>query len=369
MKGSIRKRGKDSWEIHIDLPRENGVRRQITKTVKGEKKAKEELIRLNYEILTGSSIEPSKLTVANYLDAWLKDHVSKNVSDGTYHRYERIVRCHIKPLLGHHKLEKLKPLHIQSAYSKWTETLNTSTIGLHHAVLKLALKQAVKWQLIQRNPCDAVDTYKVDRKEQAILSEAEIAKLLRESINGRWYLPCLLALSTGMRRGEIFGLQWGDVDLEEGIVHIRRSLVPKKGGAILKAPKSGKGRDIPLSDMAISELRRLRLEREAYNASDFVVVRADGSPESPEAFSWGFCKWMRKIELDARFHDLRHTFATMLAKRGAQLNTVSKLLGHSSYSITADIYSHVLPSMQRDTVNLIDNAIKLPEITPKNENG
>jgi len=214
MKGHIRRRGRASWSIVLDLGRDaNGKRQQKWHTVRGTKRqAESELTTLLNALNTGSYVAPAKLTVSEDLDRWLKDYAKTNLAAKTYDRYEQIVRLHLQPELGHHLLSKLQPLYIQASYSKAIESglkdtkpggLSAQTVLHHHRVLREALKQAVKWQLLARNPADAVEPPRPSRKEMSVLGEDQTAKLL-EKISGTWmFVPCLLAIATGMRRVEI----------------------------------------------------------------------------------------------------------------------------------------------------------------------
>jgi integrase len=281
MKGHIRKRGKRSWAVVIDLGRDaSGKRRQKWHPVRGTKRdAQRELINLLNAIHKGDYVEPSKMTVSEYLDRWLSDYAKLNVSPKTYERYTDIISRNIKPALGEYHLSKLRPLHIQSLYTgalmqgrkDGRGGLTAQTVLHFHRVLRKALQQAVKWQLLARNPTEAVEPPRPQRKEMQVVDEAGTARLLQAVEGARLHMPVLLAVMTGMRRGEILALRWQDTDLEKGQVAVRRSLEQTRDGLRFKQPKTGKGmRSVALPGIAVQALRRHKcaFRRKAATDSD-----------------------------------------------------------------------------------------------------
>ena len=221
MKGHIRKRGKTSWAIVLELGQgPDGKRRQKWHSVKGGRKdAERELARLVHEFNSGNYVEPSKLTVRDYLEKWLVDYAKPNVSAKTYERYHEMISGHIKPALGNHKLLKLRPLHVQTFYSEALANgrkdgkggLSPQSLLHFHRLLHKAFENAVKWQLAARNVIDAVEPPRVERQEMRALDEKETARLLRITNSSRGRMPVLLAITTGLRRGEILALRWSDI--------------------------------------------------------------------------------------------------------------------------------------------------------------
>ena len=226
MKGHIRKRGERSWAVVLDVGRDaEGKRRQKWHRVSGTKKdAQRELNRLLFELDEGIYIEPAKLSVGDYLERWLDDYAANNVARKTLERYTEIIRDHLKPAIGHVMLPKLQPLHIQSYYSKALSEgrkdgkggLSAQTVLHHHRVLRGALKQAMRWQMLARNPADAVEPPRPERQQMKALDEAETVYLLEAAKNSRLYRPIFLAVTTGMRRGEILAVRWSAIDLDKG---------------------------------------------------------------------------------------------------------------------------------------------------------
>ena len=386
MRGHIVQRAPGSWSIVLNLGQdENGKYKQKWVTVKGTKKeAQRELSRLLRELDTGTYVEPAKLTVGQFLDRWLSDCARLTVSGKTYERYAQIVGTNINPALGHLQLGKLQPLHVQGFYAEALTAgrrdgraggLSPTTVLQFHRILREALQQAVKWQLLARNPADMVDPPRAAKPEQRALCPEGTRRLFEEVRNSTLYLPVILAAATGMRRGEICGLRWEDLVLRpaacppSGTLHVRRSLEVTKAGLVFKPPKTAKGRrSIALPALAVETLLSHR-ERQAelrellgpaWKDYGLVVAEADGSPRNPDLLSWQYANWMKRHPHlpRIRFQDLRHTHATLLLLQGENPKVVSERLGHSSVQITLDVYSHVLPGMQEGAASRLDAALR-----------
>jgi integrase len=378
MRGHVRRRGKESWSIVVDVGGDpNGRRRQKWHTVQGTKKdAERELARLLYEMNTGAYVQPARLTVAEYLSRWLTDYAEPNVPGKTFERYSEIANLHLVPALGHHLLTKVRPLHIQSYYSEALKDgrkgrrkggLSAQTVLHHHRVLRQAFQQAVRWQLLARNPADAVEPPRPKRQQMAVLDEGETRRLFDEVKGTRLFIPVVLAVTTGLRRGEILGLHWSDVDLEKRNLAVRQSLEQTKAGLKLKEPKSQKGRrTVTLPRLAVDALRRHKAEQAkerllmgpAYDDGGFVCARPDGRPWDPRSMSHAFVDLIKESGFRRiRFHDLRHGHATHLLRQGIHPKVVSERLGHSTVGITLDVYSHVVPGMQEEAAERIDEVL------------
>ena len=379
MRGHVRKRGKASWAIVLDLGRDaTGKRRQKWHAVKGTRReAETELTRLLNELRTGEYVEPSKMAVSDYLDRWLRDYAKPRVAPKTYERYSQIVEKEIKPELGQHALAKLRPLHIQAFYAKalsegrkdGTGGLSPQTVVHFHRLLHKALDQAMRWQMLPRNPASAVEPPRPQRKQMRALDENETATLLRLVSGTRLYMPVLLAVTGGLRRGEILALRWQDMDLESGRAVIMRSLEQTKDGLRIKSPKTERGRrtvvlpryslDALLTHRAEQAKRKLALGP-SYADLELICAKLDGAFWPPDSLSSAFAGVVRRSPLTHfRFHDLRHTHATQLLKAGVHPKIVSERLGHSNISITLDTYSHVLPGMQEDVVAAFDRSLRI----------
>jgi integrase len=283
-----------------------GKRRQKWHTVRGGKKdAERELTRLLHEINIGAYVEPSRMSLSDYLDRWLEHYARPSVSAKTFERYEEIIRLHLKPALGYHPLSKPQPLHIARYYAEALVSgrkdggggLSARSVLHHHRVLHSALRQAVKWLLLSRNPADAVDPPRPRLREMRALDEFATAKLLRAASESRLSLPVLLAVTTGLRRGEILGLRWQDVALEDNSLAVRQSLEQTRSRLALKQPKTAQGRRvIALPSLATEALRQHKIKQAAiklslgaaYQDNDLVCAREDGTPWPPDAFLDGF---------------------------------------------------------------------------------
>jgi integrase len=384
MKGHIRRRGDRSWAIVVDAGRNaTGKRCQHWHSIKGTRKdAERELTRLLHAMNNGGYIEPSRLSVAEFLRKWLDDCAKSNVAGKTFERYEQLVLGHLNPKIGHVPLAKLHPLHIQDCYSEKLEHgrkdgkggLSPQTVVHLHRVLRTALNQAVKWQMLARNPADAVEPPRAPRREMRALDEDGTAKLLGVFTRSRLYTPILIAVTTGLRRGELLGLRWRDIELDSGHLSISQALEQTHLGVAFKQPKTPRSRrTVALPQLAIEALRRHKAQQAeerlafgpGYQDGGLVFACPDGTPWRPDAFSWAFAAQVRQSGLPhVRFHDLRHSHASQLLRQGVNAKVVSERLGHASVGFTLDVYSHVLPGMQDDAARRIDAALR-PVLTNK----
>jgi integrase len=380
MKGFLKKRSNDSWSIVLYLGHDpqTGKKRQKWHTVHGNKrKAESELTRLLHEMDTGTYVEPTKLTVKDYLEKWLNDYAKINVGAKTFERYDGIVRQHLIPALGPIVLTKLQPLQIQSCYSKSLDSgrkdgreggLSAQTVLHHHRVLREALKQAVKWQLVGRNAADAVEPPRPEYREVNALEETRTAWLLDAAAGTHLHIPILLAITTGMRRGEILAVRWQDIDFGSGLLTVRRSLQETKATLSFKEPKSRHGRrPISLPSLAVemlaayhqAQLKARSALGEGYQDNDLVCCRDDGTPWPPSAFTSAYRDLLRRRKIqNVRFHDLRHSHVSQLLRSGVSPKVISERLGHSKVGFTLDVYSHLLPGMQDEAASKVDASLR-----------
>jgi integrase len=260
MKGHVKQRAPGSWSLVLELgtDQETGKRKQKWVTVRGTKRhAETELTRLLNELNTGTFVEPSRLTVPEYLDRWLIDYAEPNVSPKTIERYRSIITHHLKPAFGNLPLTKLAPLHIQAHSTKAMKDggrkdgreggLSAQTVLHHHRVLHEALAMGVKWQLLARNPADAVEPPKVRKKKVKPIDETESVWLMEAALGTRLYVPIMLSICAGLRRGEILPLKWTDYEPALCRLWIRRALIEtKEQGVLIKETKSERVRSITL---------------------------------------------------------------------------------------------------------------------------
>jgi integrase len=312
------------------------------------------------------------------LTAWL-GAVREEVSPKSHERYSEIVSGFLVPELGALPIAKLAPSHIQAAYTKWATDgrrdgrpggLSPRTRRHIHRILKGALGRAVEQQVIARNPADAFKKRlpKVERREMATLTAEQSARLLGAIKHTRVYWPVLIALSTGMRRGEILALRWRNVDAERGLVRVTESLEQTKAGLRFKAPKTEKSRAITLPAFAVDELRRLKRQQAEellavgirLGGETLLCARADGQPHQPRSLTHEFTYLIGRTKdiPRVRFHDLRHSHATQLLSAGIHPKIAQERLGHSTITTTMDLYSHVTETMQEDAAAQLDKAFR-----------
>jgi integrase len=377
VKGHVRKRG-TKWAFIIDLGRDEVTGERQQKWFSGfntKKEAERALAEKINEVNKGTYIEPSDLTLSEYLRGWLQDYAKVNCAPRTYEGYEYIIRDHIIPSLGRITLDKLKPMHIQRYYSQRLQNgrrdgkggLSPRTVLHHHRVLREALQHAVKWQLLSYNPADAAEAPKPQRKKFNVLSKDEVHKLLDAASKTPYYEAIYMAINTGMRRGEIYGLQWADINFTNKTVGINQTLQRLKGEGLVfreTTKTDGSRRSIAISDNVISMLQKIKTKQKEnrllcgplYEDHDLVFSNTHGTPINIDYVSQQFGYLVKKIGLQhVRFHDLRHSHATLLLEQGEHPKVVSERLGHSSITITMDLYSHVTPNMQKEAAKKLDD--------------
>jgi integrase len=379
MKGHVRERGDGNWYAVIDVRNPlTGARKRkwvSLPSANGKRQAQIECARLISEAQTGGlSLEPAKTTLSDYLERWL-DYVRTNISPRSHERYTEIVRKNLGPRLGAVKLARLRPQHIAAAYSDALARgrrdgrggLSPRSVHHMHRILKQALTRAVRWQLIPRNPADAVDPPKVERKELVTYDLGMTARAIDALRGTRMLVPTILSVLCGLRRGEVAALRWRNIDLERGALAVVESAEQTKAGVRYKEPKSGRARKVSLSATVIEELKAwqtaqakelLKLAARP-NGDTFVVTQADGRPLQPRSITH---EWVRLSKAKGlpriRFHDLRHAHATHLLGVGVHPKVASERLGHSKVGITLDLYSHVMPGMQEEAAARVDEALR-----------
>ncbi len=370
--GSIYFRTSDEkWVGSITL--ENRKRRVFYG--KTRKEVQEKLKVALREQQQGTLVTAPRQTLAQFLTDWLENSQRQSVRPRTYERYEELVRLHIAPALGRYELQKLSAQHLQAFYAKKAEEgLSATTINHFHNVLHKALDTAVKWNLVARNVCDLVSPPRRKRYEVHPLTLEQVHKLLAVVEGHEMEALFRLALATGLRRGELMGLKWQDINLDAGTLQVRRILsrVPSKmpgKGYVEAEPKTQKSRrSVVIAPFALEALKQHReRQREAeikagplWQDHDFVFCTSIGTHLNPTRDMLDQLKvLLKKAGLpDIRFHDLRHSAATLLLSVGVHPKVVQEILGHSQISITMDVYSHVLPGMQQDAMSRLNDAIR-----------
>jgi integrase len=375
MTGYVRQRSPGSWQISYELTANplTGRRRRAIATVHGTRKdAERELRRRLVAVDTGAHVDPTRISVREYLLSWLAA-VRDTVAPRTHERYKEIVEDFALPKLGDLRLTKLAPIHIKELYKALAEGgrrdkkpggLAPQTRHHIHRVLRAALECAVEEQLLARNPADADVVKKrlpkVERQEMTTLTAEQSEFLLARIGHTRVYWPAFIGLATGMRRGEILALRWKNVDFDHASLRVLRSLEETKEGLRFKPPKNNASRrQISLPPFAVDELRRLKRQQAEellllgirQTGETLLCARADGELLRPRSLTHEFTRLVASLtgELPrVRFHDLRHSHATQLLIEGVHPKVVQERLGHSKIAITLDLYSHVLPTLQED---------------------
>jgi integrase len=376
MKGHIKERSPGHWAIILDVRDANGKRRRKWHSFKGTKRqAQTECSRLITDMDSGEYVEPSKVTLAEFLDRWLK-YIKPNVSPRTHERYEQIATKNIGPQLGSKILSKLQPIEIREAYAKAMQSgrrdgkggLSPRTVHHMHRVLYSALNQAERWKLINRNPAALLekrDRPKIERKPVTTIDAPTTATVFDAARERRLFIPLVLAALCGLRRGEITALRWRSVELDTAQLAVVASTEQTDAGAIReKEAKSGKSRTVALPSLAVEELRRWRLAQAeellqlGIRADDdwHVVTQADGSALQPRSLTHVVSAFLK--EWGVTLHKLRHSHASHMLASNVHPKIVQERLGHSSIAITLDIYSHLMPNMQEGAAATVDGVMR-----------
>src|SRR3712207_459654 len=317
----------------------------------------------------GLVFDAENLTLGEYLDRWLSGSVRGSVRQSTFDRNESALRVHIKPALGRIKLKKLAPVHVQGFYQdRLVAGLAPASVNKLHAILPKALDQAVTWNMIPRNPTEGIRAPRPTPKEMHPLSADETRKLLEAARGDKLEALYVLAIHTGMRQGELLALKWSDVDLENAVISVRRTLMKSGGCLLLGEPKTKKSRrTIQLTEEAVRALRE-HLARQVehiqrlgdlYRDEGLIFASEVGTLINPTNLRQrSFASLLKRAGLPKiRFHDLRHTCATLLLSRNVHPKFVQELLGHANIASTLDTYSHVIPGMGDYAVRAMEDAL------------
>ena len=369
MRGNITRRGKSSFLIRFDAERINGKRRQRCVTIRGSyKDAQRELARLLAAADAGTLPDPSSSTVAEYLRTWLDGLLG--LSPKTLERYGELSERQIIPHLGATKLQKLKPEHVQSWHGALLKSgLSGRTVGHAHRVLRLVLQCAVKNGTLARNVAEIHSPPKVEETEIEILSPDQITDVLTK-LEGHTLFPVVaLALATGIRRGELLGLQWGDIDLDAATLRVERSVEETKSGLRIKPPKTKRGRraiTLPAETVAMLRVHKvkqleLRLALSMGNIipATLVFSTVEGKLIRPRNLSKAWWRARAELKLPAvSFHAFRHSHASALIRAKVDVLTISRRLGHAQASITLDVYGHLIEGADKAAADPISTVLK-----------
>ena len=364
--GSIRKRKDGRWEGRYTAGHEPETGRPIYKNVLGRTQA-EVKEKLKTAIKVTQSLDFSKTgqyTVGQWMDVWYENYAKVKVRPSSHQTYKGYIENHIKPNIGDIPLEKLTTLDLQKFYKKLLSNgrvdrleskgqpkgLSPKTVRNIHQILSSALKLAQEQRIILANPAEGCALPKTEHREMKTLPVEQLQSFLREAKDSGVFELYYLELATGLRRGELLGLKWEDIDLEHGDLRVRRQIA-RINGQVVEAPLKTKNayRTLPLAEDTISILKE---QKKRVGSSPWVFPSATGGPISPDSVLHMLHRVLKRAGLpQVRFHDLRHTFATLALQNGVDIKTVSGMLGHFSAGFTLDTYAHVTTSAQKAAAN------------------
>ena len=392
MAGSIEKRGKNSYRLSC-LAGYNLQGKPIkkTKTVHGTKKEAEiELAKFVADVQNGMVIEGKSLKFSEFTEIWKRDYGSKELAPSTYKRYCRMLETRLLPYFGHFYVNKIKPTDIMQFYdllskdtqlvrkkdnngSKTLKPLSGKTILEHHRLLRAMLHKAVYWQVIVSNPAERVQPPKAKKPKRKYYDDDQ-CKILLENLEQldeeqiKYKTAIILTVFTGVRLGELMGLEWNDIDFRNGIVSINRSSqYLADTGVFTKVPKTESSiREVAIPDFVISLLEEYKLWYEEQKSlygelwidSNRLFVQADGKPMHPSTISKWFVKFIGQIGLPViNFHGLRHTNATLLIAQNIDVAVVAARLGHAQITTTFNFYVHPIIAHNKKAGFALENLL------------
>lgn len=390
MAGSIEKRGKESWRLVYNMGvLQDGKRDRRTKTVKCKTKseAKKELAKFIAEIEAGEYIAPQKMTFSQFVEEWKNKYAKKQLGATTYETYLTFLNKRILPKFGHLQMDKINTLQILDFLNKLQEDgargdgkpagLSSATVEKHHRIFRNIFERAVEWKVIKESPAKNVKKPKVVSKKGRVYTGDQVRELMTH-LSGedmKWKMIVTLAITTGMRRAELAGLEWDHVDLDKGKIHVQQTLVhTKEEGYVFKEPKTRNSiRTITLSQGVVDQLKRYKSMKirqklragDSWEGSDrFLLFSSElGKQMDPKSITRWWKKRINKYGLpDITFHELRHTSATLLINQGVHMKTISARLGHSKIGITMDLYGHALESADEIAASHFDTILENKEI-------
>ena len=373
--GNIRKRKDGRWEGRYTAGYDPVTGKAISKNVLGKTQAevKEKLARAMEETKGLDIVKADNYTVGQWLDVWFEYYAKIKVRPSSHKTYEGYIKNHIKPNIGNIPLAKLTTLDLQRMYQKLLtegrveriesqnqpKGLSPKTVRNLNQIISSAMKLAMDQRLIPKNPADGCALPKVEHKEMKTLPVEQLNAFLMEAKKTGTFEMYYIDLATGLRRGELLGLKWQDVDLNNGIIHVRRQ-VGRINGKVQEAPLKTKNayRNISIGSDAVSILSEKK--KKDGNFSEYVFPSPTGGPMSPDSVLKMLHRVLERAGLpEIRFHDLRHTFATLALQNGVDIKTVSGMLGHFSAGFTLDTYAHVTTAAQRQAADTIGDVLAI----------
>ena len=370
--GSIRKRKDGRWEGRYTAGHDPETGKAIYKNVLGKTQAevKEKLKQAIGETQALDITKAGKYTVGEWMEVWFQDYAKIKVRPSSHQTYQGYIHNHIRPNIGDIPLEKLTSLDLQKFYKKLLTTgrvdrveakgqpkgLSAKTVRNIHQILSSALKLAQGQRLILTNPTEGCALPRVEHQEMKTLTTVQLASFFREARESGVFELYYLELATGLRRGEMLGLKWKDIDLERGDLRVRRQ-VSRINGEVVDAPLKTKNayRTLPLAEDTVIVLKE---QRRKVGNSPWVFPSPNGGPISPDSVLHMLHRVLKRAGLPkVRFHDLRHTFATLALQNGVDVKTVSGMLGHFSAGFTLDTYAHITSAAQRQAAQTMGSVL------------
>ena len=370
--GSIRKRKDGRWEGRYTAGHDPETGKAIYKNVLGktQTEVKEKLKQAIGETQALDITKAGKYTVGEWMEVWFQDYAKIKVRPSSHQTYQGYIHNHIQPNMGDIPLEKLTSLDIQKFYKKLLtqgrvdrveakgqpKGLSAKTVRNIHQILSSALKLAQEQRLILTNPAEGCALPRVEHQEMKTLTTVQLASFFQEAWESGVFELYYLELATGLRRGELLGLKWEDIDLERGYLRVRRQ-VSRINGEVVEAPLKTKNayRTLPLAEDTVSVLRE---QRKKVGNSPWVFPSPSGGPISPDSVLHMLHRVLKRAGLPkVRFHDLRHTFATLALQNGVDVKTVSGMLGHFSAGFTLDTYAHITSAAQRQAAQTMGSVL------------
>ena len=364
--GSIRKRKDGRWEGRYTAGRDLVTGKAIYKNVLGKTQAEvKEKLKAAIEKSAVRTVSIEHYTVGQWLNTWMENYAKLQVRASSYKTYQGFISNHIKPNLGDLPLDKLTAMDLQRLYKHLLESgrvectesrnkpkgLSVKTVRNINQMISSALNCAVEQRLIPGNPTKGCVLPKLERKEMKILPPESLGTFFEEARRSGVFELYYIDLATGLRRGELLGLKWSDIDLAKGIIHVRRQVL-RQNGEVVEAPLKTKNsyRNIAIGADAIKVLKGMEQKDEYVFPSPF------GGPMSPDSVLHMLQRVLKRAGLERiRFHDLRHTFSVLALQNGVDVKTLSAMLGHYSAGFTLDTYAHVTTSMQKQAANAVGN--------------
>jgi integrase len=342
-----------------------------------QKAVRDQVRELIGQVENGTLTEPTKIVFGEWLRTWIQDYMKPALRQTTWESYHTQVEKHLLPSLGHIPLRQVQTAHLQRLYNDKLQGgradgkqggLSPTSVRYIHAVAHGALEQALQEGLIVRNPAKAVRLPQKVKKQMRTLDGAGVSAFLSQARQTRYYAAFLLELATGLRRGELLGLRWQDIDFDAGTLRVEQQLVLTRDGIAFQAPKTPLSRrTIGIPETAVKQLRVHRRESaqeklllgDLYDDCGLVFAHEDGRPVNPRAFTRVFERVVRRAGLPRMaFHDLRHTFATLSLQEGVSVRTIQETLGHHAASFTMTTYAHVTDSMRREATDKIGRLLE-----------